>query len=209
MSESFELNAEPRVDYGTNASRRLRRQGKVPAVLYGAGQDPQALSLEHREVLRHLEDDAFYSQILQINIGGSHKEQAVLRDLQRHPYKPAVLHMDLLRVSEHEKVRVHVPLHFLNQETAQGVKLQGGVISHHRIELEIACLPKDLPEHIEVDLKNLTVGEAIHLSDIPLPPGVEIPELLQGAEYDVPVVSIHGTRGTAAEDTEEGGEGAE
>lgn len=208
MAVSFEINAESRADFGTNASRRLRRQGRVPAVLYGGNGEPEALSLESREILRHLDKEAFYSQILQVNIG-SRKERAVLRGLQRHHYKPLVLHMDLQRVSEDEKVRVHVPLHFINQENAVGVKQQGGTISHQRIEVEITCLPKDLPEFIEVDLKNLAMGENIYLSGIKLPDGVEIPELTQGPEYDVAVVSIHSLKGgsTAADSEEESDSG--
>jgi large subunit ribosomal protein L25 len=202
MAVSFEINAESRADRGTNASRRLRRQGRIPAVLYGGDGEPEALSLEHREVLRHLDKEAFYSQVLQVNIG-SRKERAVLRGLQRHHYKPAVLHMDLQRITEDENVRVHIPLHFINQETAVGVKQQGGTVSHQRIEVEITCLPKDLPEFIEVDLKDLSIGENIYLSGLKLPEGVEIPELTQGPEYDVAVVSIHSLKGGSTADSEE------
>jgi large subunit ribosomal protein L25 len=203
MSVAFELNAEPRNDAGKGASRRLRRTGRVPAILYGGGQAPEPLSLEQRELLRGLENEAFYSQILQINIG-SRTERAILRDLQRHPYKPTILHLDLQRVTADEKVRVHVPLHFLNEATAIGVKQQGGIVSRLRIEVEIACLPKDLPEFIEVDLAKVELGEAVHLSDLKLPEGAEVVELSHGPEHDVPVVSIHGHRGGP----EEGEEGA-
>lgn len=203
MAVSFEINAELRADRGTNASRRLRRQGRVPAILYGGEGEPEALSLEHREILRHLDKEAFYSQVLQVNIG-SRRERAVMRGLQRHHYKPAVLHIDLQRVSEDEKVRVHVPLHFINQENAVAVKQQGGTISHQRIEVEITCLPKDLPEFIEVDLKNLAMGDSVYLSQIKLPEGVEIPELIQGPEYDVAVVNVHSLKGGSTEaDSEE------
>lgn len=201
MSVAFELIAESRGDVGKGASRRLRRAGRIPAVLYGGGQPPESLSLEHRAVLRALENEAFYSHILQIRLG-SRTEQAILRDIQRHPYKAAVLHLDLQRVTADEKVRVHVPLHFLNEASAIGVKQQGGAISHFRIEVEISCLPKDLPEYIEVDLSELKLGESIFLSELKLPAGAEIVELSHGAEFDAPVVSIHGQRGG---EEEEGG----
>ena len=204
MSVAFELNAEPRNDVGKGASRRLRRQGRLPAVLYGANKDPETLSLEQREVLRQLGNEAFYSHILQVKIG-PRTEQAILRDLQRHPYKPIILHVDLQRVTADAKIRVHVPLHFINEDIAPGVKLQSGVVSHMRIDVEIACLPKDLPEFIEVDLANLNMGESISLSELKLPDGVEIVELAHGAEYDAPVVSIHGQKAAAPEE-EEGGE---
>jgi large subunit ribosomal protein L25 len=204
MSIRFELNAEPRADAGKGASRRLRRQGKVPAVLYGGGRDPESLTLTQHELQRRLEQEAFYSHILQVRIG-DRVEAAILRDLQRHPYKPFILHLDLQRVKADEKVRVHVPLHFTNEETSRGIRLQGGSASHHRIEVEIACLPADLPEFIEVDLTDLGVGETIHLSQLKLPAGVEIPELTHGAEADALVVSIHGARAEEPEGEGEGG----
>jgi large subunit ribosomal protein L25 len=207
MSIAFELHAEPRQNVGKGASRRLRRQGRLPAVLYGGGKDPEILVFEHDKILHKMDNEAFYSQILEIKIG-SRTERAVLRDLQRHPFKPALLHLDLQRVTADEKVRVHVPLHFLNQETARGVKQQGGTISHLKIEIEVACLPADLPEFIEVDLAELEIGESIHLSQLKLPEGVEIVELSAGAEYEVPVVSIHGWKSAAADEAE-GEEGVE
>jgi large subunit ribosomal protein L25 len=210
MSDSFELNAEPRQDVGKGASRRLRRQGKFPAVMYGGDKAPENLTLVQHEIRRQLENEAFYSHVLQVNIGGTRKEQAILRDLQRHPYKPMILHMDLQRVKADEKVRVHVPLHFLNEENAPGVKQQGGSITHFRIEVEVSCLPRDLPEFIDVDLINLHMGEAIHLSELKLPAGVEIIDLTP--DHDEPVVSIHGYKapteeeeGAAAEQPTEGG----
>lgn len=207
MSVEFELQAEPRPDVGKGASRRLRRQGLLPAVLYGGGQPPEALSLQHNEVRQQLANEAFYSHILNVNIG-ARTEQAILRDLQRHPYKPAILHLDLQRVSAHEKLRVHVPLHFVNEDICRGVKQQGGSISHHRIEVEVSCLPKDIPEFIEVDLIEVGIGEAIHLSELSLAAGVEIVELGYGPEYDVPVVSVHGFKPAAEEGMAEAGEAA-
>ena len=201
MNDSFELKAEPRQDVGTGASRRLRRQGKLPAVLYGGDKAPENLALVQNEIMHQLENEAFYSHVLQVNIGGTRKEQAILRDLQRHPYKPTILHMDLQRIKADEKVRVHVPLRFLNEENAPGVKQQGGSITRFRIEVEASCLPKDLPEFIEVDLLNLHMGEAIHLSELKLPAGVEIVDLTP--EHDEPVVSIHGYK--APTEVEEAG----
>ena len=201
MSIDFELHAEPRPDVGKGASRRLRRQGRVPAILYGGGQQPEALSLEQREISRKLEDEAFYSHILDVKVGAN-TVRAILRDLQRHPYKPRVLHVDLQRISVDEKLRIHVPLHFVNEEISRGVKEQSGAVSRHRIEVEVSCLPKDIPEFIEVDLKLLGLGEAIHLSGLNLPEGVEIVELAYGPENDVPVVSIHSRQSAEAEEGE-------
>lgn len=200
MTVEFTLNAEPRAHLGKRASRRLRRTGQVPAVLYGGGQPPESLYFPHNELLQQLNNEAFYSHILKVNIG-DRQEQAILKALQRHPYKPAVLHMDLQRISADAEIRVRVPLHFVHENVARGVKEQGGVISHLMIDVEIACLPRDLPEYIEVDVANLGMGESVHLSDLKLPEGVQIVQLIQGEEYDVPVVSIHHAR-TAADEEE-------
>ncbi|MCP5420570.1 MAG: 50S ribosomal protein L25/general stress protein Ctc [Gammaproteobacteria bacterium] len=206
MSVAFELNAEPRTALGTSASRRLRRQGRLPAILYGGDQPPEELSLDHQQVLRQMANEAFYSHVLNIQIG-SRTEQAIIRDLHRHPYKPTLLHMDLLRVTADHKLRAHVPLHFIHEDSARGVKLQSGTVSRLRIEVEVSCLPKDLPEYIEVDLIDLEVGESIHLSELKLPEGVEIVDLMHGAENDTAVASIHGKR--AETDDGEGGEGTD
>jgi large subunit ribosomal protein L25 len=206
MSNELVLNAEPRGEQGKGASRRLRRDGKVPAILYGAGKEPTPISLNHNEILRHLENEAFYSQILTVNLDKG-SEQAVLRDLQRHPARPVVLHMDLMRVSATEKVRVHIPLHFLNEESCVGVKQGGGALSHNLMEVEVQCLPKDLPEFIEVDVANLNIGDSIHLSELQLPEGVELSQLVSGAQQDNAVVMVHKGH-TGTEDLEEeAGEG--
>ena len=195
MSAMFELNAEPRSDLGKGASRRLRRAGKVPAILYGGGQEPQALTLEHLEFMRRLQNEAIYSHVLTLKLG-DRVESAVLRDLQRHPFKPTILHVDFLRVSADRKLRVHIPLHFVNEDNARGVKQQGGLVSHALIDIEIACLPKDLPEFIEVDIIELGMSEALHLSDIQLPDGVELAtHVAPGSELDAIVVSIHHAHG--------------
>ncbi|MEZ5583141.1 MAG: 50S ribosomal protein L25/general stress protein Ctc [Candidatus Competibacteraceae bacterium] len=208
MTVDFELNAETRDARGTGASRRLRRQGRLPAIIYGGGKPPEAITLSHQQVLRQLANEAFYSHILTIQIG-SRKERAILRDLQRHPFKPTLLHMDLFRVTADQKLRAHVPLHFINEQIAIGVKLQGGSVSHQRIEVEVSCLPDALPEFIEVDLANLEIGESIQLSELQLPPGVELVELSGGVEHDAPVVSIQGRRSDSeAQEGEESGEGS-
>ena len=206
MSTDFQLNAEKREDMGKGASRRLRRAGRVPAIMYGLDKAPEAISMTQNQVLKHLENEAFYSQILTVNLDGT-STQAVLRDLQRHPYKAYIVHMDLQRVDMNKPVHVHVPLHFLNEESAVGVKA-GGMVSHEVIEVEISCLPKQLPEFIEVDIANLNVGESIHLSDLKLPEGVSLLELARGEDHDLAVVTIHAKKG-GGEAAEEGGEAGE
>jgi len=191
MKTSFELIAEFRNDQGKGASRRLRRSGKVPAILYGGHQDARALALDHARLVLMLDNERFYSTILSLRVGDE-KQAAVLKDLQRHPYKNQVVHIDFQRVLEDEKIRMRIPLHFLNEAISVGVKTQGGVVSHLRNDLEVACLPKDLPEYIEVDLQELGLGQIIHLSELKLPEGVELPELIHG--HDAPVVSIHAQR---------------
>ena len=191
MKTSFELIAEFRDDQGKGASRRLRRSGKVPAILYGGHQDARALALDHARLVLMLDNERFYSTILSLKVG-EEKQAAVLKDLQRHPYKNQIVHIDFQRVLEDEKIRMRIPLHFLNEATSVGVKTQGGVVSHLRNDLEVSCLPKDLPEYIEVDLQELGLGQLIHLSELKLPAGVELPELIHG--HDAPVVSIHAQR---------------
>ena len=191
MKTSFELIAEFRDDQGKGASRRLRRSGKVPAILYGGHQDARALALDHARLVLMLDNERFYSTILSLKVG-EEKQAAVLKDLQRHPYKNQIVHIDFQRVLEDEKIRMRIPLHFLNEATSVGVKTQGGVVSHLRNDLEVSCLPKDLPEYIEVDLQELGLGQLIHLSELKLPKGVELPELIHG--HDAPVVSIHAQR---------------
>ena len=188
--QSFELDAEPRGDLGKGASRRLRREGKLPGIVYGSKKDATAISLKHNDVMHQLENEAFYSHILTLNIGKD-REQVILKDLQRHPYKPAILHIDFLRIDEKEKLTIRVPLHFINEAKCIGVKQGGGVISHIMNELEISCLPKDLPEYIEVDLENINVGDAVHLGELQLPEGVESYSLLHGGDADQPVVTVH------------------
>jgi large subunit ribosomal protein L25 len=190
MKTSFELIAEVREKHGTGASRRLRHEGKVPAILYGGHSDARALSLSHQKLLIMLENERFYSTIINLKVG-EEKQAAILKDVQRHPYKNAVLHIDFQRVEENEKIRISIPLHFKGEAIAPGVKSQGGMVSHMRTEIEVSCLPKDLPEFIEVDISGLSLNESIHLSQLQLPPNVQLLDLSKG---DAAVVAIHSPR---------------
>jgi large subunit ribosomal protein L25 len=208
MSEMFEINADIRADVGKGASRRLRRAGRVPAVLYGGGREPVSLTLQHSEVMRHLDYEAFYSHVLTIR-AGEKSQNAILRDVQRHPFKPTVLHLDFLRVMADTAIRVHAPLHFINESTSLGVKA-GGVVLHNANDVEIECLPKDLPEYVEVDLAAMQMGETVFLSDLKLPEGVKLTAFLHGDEeaHDQPVASIQAPR-AEIEEGEEGEVGEE
>jgi large subunit ribosomal protein L25 len=207
MTVNFELRAEVRQDAGKGASRRLRRAGKVPAILYGGNEQPLMLALDHDPVMHSLENEAFYSHVLTVDVGGK-KVSAVLKDLQRHPYKRQILHLDLQRVSATEKLRMSIPLHFVGEDVAPGVKQGGGLVEHLLNEVTVSCLPKDLPEYLEVDVSGLNVNETLHLSDIRLPAGVELVELQHGPEHNLPVVAIHLPRAAAEGAGEGAGEGA-
>ena len=201
MAGSFVFEGESRAVLGRGDSRRLRQSGKIPAVLYGGGADPVGLILDHNKILKALENDATYSHILTLRFDGK-EETAILKDIQRHPSRPIIMHMDFQRVSESQKIRVHVPIHFVNQETSVGAK-RGGVVTHSLVDVEVVCLPGRLPEFIEVDLGGLDVGQSVHLSDLKLPPGVEIVELLHGAEHDQVVAAIQPGR-LSADSAEQG-----
>ncbi len=190
MSKTIELLAEDRTDMGKGASRRLRRDEKVPAVMYGGHREPRALMLDHVSLVRHLENEAFYSSILTVTVGDK-SQPCVVKDIQRHPAKPRVMHVDLQRVLEDEEIKVRVPIHFNGEAMTVGVKQQGGVISHLMTDVEVSCLPRDLPEYIEVDVAPLELDQSITLSQLPLPEGVSIPQLGQGEEFDQPVVAVH------------------
>ena len=198
MAGSYVFDAEVRENLGRGPARRLRCDGKIPAVLYGGGEAPVGLTLDHNKVVKALEDDATYSHILTLRFGGK-EETAILKDMQRHPSRPIILHMDFQRVSESQKIRVHVPIHFLNQEISVGAK-KGGVITHAMVDIEVTCLPARLPEFIAVDLAKVDVGQSVHLTDIKLPPGVEIVELLHGPGHDQVVAAIQ--PGRVSEDAE-------
>ncbi len=197
---NIEINAVKRDQQGTGASRRLRRAGRVPGIVYGAGKDAQAVDLDHKELYFSLKNEAFHSSVLTLNVDGA-KESVLLRDFQMHPYKPFVQHVDFQRVDATHKVHVKVPLHFINADVAPGVKLSGGVVSHVYTEVEVTCLPADLPEFIEVDLIDLASDHAIHMSHLKLPKGVE----LSGLHGEDPtVVTILGAKSEAAEAADEG-----
>lgn len=203
MAVEFELNAGLREGRGKGASRRLRREGMVPAILYGGEKPPQSISLKHGELMWNAEHEAFYSKVITLKVNGK-IEKTILRDLQRHPFKPYIVHVDLQRVVMHEKLRMDVPLHFLNEDSAIGVKEHSGIISHLLTEVEVQCYPTDLPEYIEVDIKELKLNESIRLSDLRLPQGVELVELALGDANDSVVVSINPPRAAEpeAEETE-------
>lgn len=186
----FELDAEVRENVGRGASRRLRVADKVPAVVYGAGEKPLSLTLDHNKTLQALSHEAFYSHILTIKIGKK-SEKVILKAMQRHPAKPRILHMDFMRVRADQKLHMHIPLHFKGEDVAPGVK-QGGIFSHTMSDIEVSCLPKDLPEFVEVDVSKMSLNDVLHLTDLKLPKGVEIVALAHGAEsHDAPVVSLH------------------
>ena len=204
----FTLEAQPREGVGKGASRRLRREaGEIPAIVYGAGKEPTPITLKHKDLAHAIENEAFFSHIITLKIGGQ-EESVVIKDLQRHPAKPFLVHADFLRVSADHAIHVRVPLHFLNEEKCVGVKQGGGVINHLLNELEVICLPKDLPEYIEVDVLKLDVGDSLHISDLQLPQGVESAELHHG--NDIAVVSVMSVRKETVESGEEeaGGEEA-
>jgi large subunit ribosomal protein L25 len=190
MKTSFELVAEFREMQGKGASRRLRHEGKVPAILYGGHSEARALTLSHQKLLIMLDNERFYSTILSLKVGDQ-TQNAILKDVQRHPYKNAIVHIDFQRVEDNQKIRISIPLHFTGAAASPGVKSQGGIVSHMRNEVEVSCLPKDLPEFIEVDLSGLSLNESIHLSQLKLPEGVE---LLALAKEDSAVVAIHSPR---------------
>ena len=200
MRIAFELSAEPRNDQGKGASRRLRHSGKVPAILYGAHAEPTRLSLEHHKLLALVADEKFYSSIISVNVG-TQKQPVIVKDVQMHPARNAVVHVDLQRVLENEKIRLHLPIHFKGEAAAPGIKTQGGVVSHHMADMEVVCLPKDLPEYIELDLSAMNLNDSLYLSDIKVPAGVTISALAHGA--NPPVVSIHAPRVAEPEPTAE------
>lgn len=201
MANIFEFVAEKRALSGKKSARAARRNGNIPAIIYGGKATPQAIVLNHNEVVKHLEHEAVYSHVLNLKIAGKN-EKAILKDIQRHPAKPQILHMDFVRVNAKQVLKVRVPLHFINEDICGGVKL-GGVVTHAIVDVEVACLPSKLPEFIEVDLAKLDLGESIHLSNLILPKGVEIPALAQGDAHDHTVASVTKVKGTTEDEEEE------
>ena len=208
MSDTHTINAEVRTDVGKGASRRLRHAGKIPAVLYGGDKDPIALTLSHRDILHDSESESFYSSIMEIKVDDGRTQQVVVRDMQRHPFKHRIMHLDFMRVSETEVLRISVPLHFVGEDESPAGKTSGVVIQHQVTEVEIAALPKDLPEYLEVDLSQLDAGDSVMLADIKVPQGVEIPQLVLDEAVEVMIANaIHisedqGTGAAAAADAE-------
>ena len=190
MAQKYDLIADIREDAGKGASRRLRRDGKVPAIIYGAGRPPRALTFDHNRVVQQLENQKFYSSVLHIKVGDK-SQAAIVKDIQRHPARRQIMHMDFQRIVEDQAIRMNVPINLVGADVAVGVKEGGGTVSQMRNDVEVVCLPKNLPEYLELDISELELDGLMYLADIKLPEGVEIPELAQEAEQDQPVVSIH------------------
>jgi large subunit ribosomal protein L25 len=198
----FVLNAKDRNEVGKGASRRLRRLSQeIPAIVYGGKNAPQKISLMHKEISHALDNEAFYSHILTLNIDEK-SEDVILKDVQRHPAKPIILHVDFLRVDKMQKLTTRVPLHFINEEACVGVKTSGGIIARSMTDLEIECLPGDLPEYIEVDMLDIDIGHIVHISDLPIPSGVESVALQHGEDHDLPVVTVNKRKEEVEEDVD-------
>ena len=205
MQNEYEIVAVSRADQGKGASRRLRREGLVPGIIYGGGKEPEMIATKQNELLHHLENEAFYSHILSVNVDGK-AQQVVLKDLQRHPAKPFVNHVDLLRVAASDRIKMNVPLHFLNEETAPGVK-GGGQVSHTMTDVEVICEARDLPEYIEIDIGAMELGDIVHLTDLVMPEGVVLVAFSHGgdpAEHDATVATLQLPRSSTEEEGEEG-----
>ena len=213
MSKDFALSAEVRSDYGKGASRRLRKTNKFPGIIYGGGSNPTPISLDHNEIINSFQHEAFFSHILTLKVDGS-DEKAIIKDIQRHPYKQRILHMDFQRVRMDEAISVRVPLHYLNEETCVGVKTDGGALNRVETDIGVSCLPGDLPEYIEVDVLELHLGDSLHLSDVKLPDGVTFTDYTEGDEdSDRTIVTVFQPRAAVEEDEVdepvEGEEGAD
>lgn len=196
------LEAQVRTDMGKGASRRLRRlENKVPAVIYGGDKEPMSIHFQHNKVVKALEIERIYSSVFDISVDGK-KEHVILKAIQRHPYKPIIMHMDLQRVSAKDTLTKLVPIHFTNEQKSKGIKA-GGMINHSMTQVEVRCLAKDLPEFIEVDMTNVAMNEVVHLSHLKLPKNVHLTVDVSDAAHDAPVVSIHMPKGGAVEESTE------
>lgn len=203
MPDILTLDASQREEVGSSTARRLRRgEDRVPGVVYGGGEEPTHFTIDYRRVAKVIEDEAFFSQVLSLSLG-DHSEQVVLRELQRHPATERVIHIDFLRVREDRELQVMIPFHFLNEEDCIGVKLNGGMVSKNLTEAQVSCLPRDIPEFVEIDLEALDIGDAVHLSDIELPDGVAFVLLSHGDGRDDQVVNVHMPRGMSLDEDEE------
>ena len=200
MTQTFEVTASPRSAQGKSASRRLRRDGKVPAILYGAGQEPSALELNHNDLVLQSDHESFYSSILTLKVAGRVDEKVVIKAMQRHPVRPLIMHCDFLRVSDNEEISLRIPVHFLNAESCPAVKSGGGTVHHFISEVEVTCLPKDLPTHIDVDMNSVGLGKTLHLKELPLPAGVRVTSIVRGGDPMLPVVTIEAPK--AVEETQ-------
>ncbi len=201
----FKVNAELRDDLGKGASRRLRRTNRIPGIIYGAGRDPRAVSVEHHKVLKFIEDEAFFTSILELSADGGKRQKVILRDMQRHPSKPIIMHMDFQRISDNEELHMNIPLHFLNEDDSPAAKTAGIIIAHQITEVEVACLPANLPEYIEIDIVDFKEGDIVRLSDIKLPEGVTLTAFSHGdeAEHDEVVISTTHVVAIATEESTE------
>jgi large subunit ribosomal protein L25 len=208
MSKTHEIKAQSRKDEGKGASRRLRHASFVPAVVYGGDQAPQSIQIEHNTILLAAKNEWFFSSVLDLNVDGK-VQKVLVRDWQKHPFKQLMMHMDFLRIDENAKLRANVPLHFLNQETSPAGKMSGVVISHNLTEVEVSCLPKDLPAFIELDLGAVEAGDIIHLSQLKLPANVELPALALGESHDIAVVTVNAVKESAADAAEDAAAEAE
>ena len=188
MMNTFEIVAEPRTAQGKGASRRLRREGKIPAILYGTGIEPTNIQIDHEKTMLQSEHEAFYSHILTLKIGAG-EEKVVVKDMQRHPVRKLIMHMDFLRVDENAEITLRVPVHFTHEDICVGVKQGGGVINHYISDVEVVCLPRNLPEFVEVDLSTLGVGQVVHLGELKLPEGVRVASIARGGDPMLPVVA--------------------
>lgn len=216
MSNMITVEVASRTDKGKGASRRLRRDDLVPAILYGAEDEPTPIQIKHNEVLKHLENDAFYSQLLMVSVDGAEPVRSLLRDIQRHPAKPQIMHMDFQRVVAGAELTVTVPIQFINEENCVGVKTGGGIINHIENEVAVICLPRNIPEYLEIDMENIDLGQTVQLSDIAFPEGVRSVDLAQTEDNDRAIATVAASRATVetdeeleAAETEEGEEGAE
>ena len=203
MSDDFTLSVKVRQDVGKGASRRQRRlAGEIPGIVYGGVREPVMISIPHKDIAKALENEAFYSHVITLDIEGT-EQPAILKDLQRHPAKALVLHADFLRVNPKRALTVNVPLHFINEDSCVGVKQEGGIIAHTMTELEITCLPADLPEYLEVDMAEVAMGQSLHISDIKLPEGVESVALSHGEDHDLPIAAVNKPKAAAEEEADE------
>lgn len=204
MADDIQVAAASRTLFGKGASRRLRRENLVPAIVYGAEDEPQPLQLKHNEVIKHLENEAFYSQLLALSVDGKESVRTLLRDVQRHPYKQQILHLDFQRVVAGQALQVTVPLHLLNEETCFGVKTEGGMINRTENEVTVSCRPRDIPESIEIDMAELKIGDSVHLSDLTMPADVELVDLGEkGDDSDRILISVIAQRTIVEEDEAE------